>query len=89
MKYEISHAKAFKKNFKKLNGKDKELVIKILTKLANDEKLETRYNDHALQGALKGCRDCHIKPNLVLIYQKREDILELIALDIGSHNKVF
>lgn len=89
MKYEITHAKGFKKAFKKLIPKDKELVLQILTRLANDEILEPKYNDHALQGRLKDCRDCHIKPNLVLIYQKREDILELLALDIGSHSEVF
>ena len=89
MKYEITHAKGFKKAFKRLIPKDKELVLQILTRLANDEKLEPKYNDHALQGRLKDYRDCHIKPNLVLIYQKREDILELLALDIGSHSEVF
>lgn len=89
MKYEITHAKSFKKNFKKLSLKDQELVIQVLARLANDEKLEPKHNDHALQGRLKGCRDCHIKPNLVLIYQKRDDILELLALDIGSHSELF
>ena len=89
MKYEITHAKGFKKAFKKLNPKDKELVLQILARLANDEILEPKYNDHALQGKLKDCRDCHIKPDLVLIYQKREDILELLALNLGSHSEVF
>ena len=89
MKYEITHTKSFKKNFKKLNSKDQEQVIQILMRLANDETLDEKYKDHALQGKLKNCRDCHIKPNLVLIYQKREDILELLALNIGSHSEVF
>ena len=89
MKYEIALAKGFKKGFKKLNSKDKELVMQVLARLANDEILEPKYNDHALQGRLKDCRDCHIKPNLVLIYQKKDDVLELLALDIGSHSEVF
>lgn len=89
MKYKITHAKSFKKAFKKLIPKDKELVLQILTRLANDEILETKYNDHALQGKLKACRDCHIKPDLVLIYKKNAEFLELIALDIGSHSEVF
>ena len=89
MKYKITHTKSFKKNFKKLNFKDQEQVLQVLARLANDENLEPKYKDHALQGRLKSCRDCHIKPNLVLIYQKRDDILELLALDIGSHSEVF
>ena len=63
--------------------------MQVLARLANDEILEPKYNDHALQGRLKDCRDCHIKPNLVLIYQKKDDVLELLALDIGSHSEVF
>ena len=38
--------------------------------LANDQPLEPRYRDHALTGEWKDHRDCHIKPDLVLIYQK-------------------
>ena len=89
MKFKIIYAKAFKKAFKKLDSLDKEKVSKILTRLANDENLEPKYNDHALSGNLKGCRDCHIKPDLVLIYAKNKEVLELIALDLGSHSDLF
>lgn len=88
-KYELIYSKAYKKAIKKLNKSDLKLVESVLDRLANDENLEPKYKDHALQGRLKSCRDCHIKPNLVLIYQKRDDILELLALDIGSHSEVF
>ena len=89
MKFEIIYAKAFKKAFKKLNKTDKEKVGEILARLANDEVLDPKYNDHALSGNLKGCRDCHIKPDLVLIYAKNKEVLELIALRLGSHSEVF
>lgn len=88
-KYELIYSKAYKKAIKKLNKSDLKLVESVLDRLANDENLEPKYKDHALQGKLKNCRDCHIKPNLVLIYQKKDDILELLALDIGSHSEVF
>ena len=89
MKFEIIYTKSFKKSFKKLPLADKEKVSEILAKLANDEVLEPKYNDHALSGNLKGCRDCHIKPDLVLIYAKNKEILELIALNVGSHSELF
>lgn len=55
--------------------------------LANDQPLEPRYHDHALTGEWKDHRDCHIKPDLVLIYQKvDDDILRLVRL--GSHSEL-
>jgi len=42
----------------------------VLTALAKDRPLEPRYRDHALTGDWNDHRDCHVKPDLVLIYQK-------------------
>jgi len=59
----------------------------ILSALANDLSLDARYRDHALIGKWHGCRDCHIKPDLVLIYRKQdEEFLELLRL--GSHSQL-
>ena len=59
----------------------------ILTALADDEPLAERHRDHALTGAWKGHRDCHIKPDLVLIYRKPDgETLELVRL--GSHSEL-
>ena len=52
--------------------------------LANDQPLEPRHHDHALSGEWGDHRDCHVKPDLVLIYQKSgADTLRLVRL--GSH----
>ena len=52
--------------------------------LAKDEALPERLRDHALVGEWKDCRDCHIRPDLVLIYRKPDaERLQLIRL--GSH----
>ena len=56
--------------------------------IANNEILDTKYKDHALSGDLQGARDCHIKPDLVLIYKRDKEVLELIALRVGKHSKV-
>lgn len=59
----------------------------ILVALANDHSLEPRRHDHALSGEWKDCRDCQVKPDLVLIYQKPDaDTLRLVRL--GSHSEL-
>ena len=59
----------------------------IVRALAADEQPDPRYRDHALAGAWQGCRDCHVRPDLVLIYRKRgSDVLELIR--VGSHSEL-
>ena len=62
---------------------DADLAV-IVEALANDQPLETRHHDHALSGEWKDYRDCHIRPDLLLIYQKSgADTLRLVRL--GSH----
>lgn len=85
----IDFAKSFKKSYKKLSKDDKELFSQISDKLANGEVLETKYQDHALKGNYQGFRECHIKPDLLLIYQKQNDRLILYCLYIGSHSELF
>ncbi len=61
--------------------------IEILTSLANDQPLSTKLRDHALTGAWKDHRDCHIKPDLILIYRKPDtETLQLVRL--GSHSEL-
>lgn len=55
--------------------------------LASDARLPARLRDHALSGEWGDCRDCHVKPDLVLIYRKPDaDTLELLRL--GSHSEL-
>jgi mRNA interferase YafQ len=59
--------------------------VAIVAALANDEALAEKYRDHGLTGDWKDHRDCHIKPDLVLIYRKSgKDVLQLVRL--GSHS---
>jgi mRNA interferase YafQ len=59
-------------------------LLPILTALATDQALDAHHRDHALTGDWKDHRDCHVKPDLVLIYQKPDDeTLRLVRL--GSH----
>lgn len=56
----------------------------ILEALANDQALEPRHRDHALTGEWKDHRDCHIKPDLILI-DRRPDASTLQLIRLGSH----
>jgi mRNA interferase YafQ len=59
----------------------------VLVPLMNDEALAERFRDHALSGEWSGFRDCHVKPDLVMIYEKPdESTLRLVRL--GSHSEL-
>lgn len=89
MKYEVAYSKAYKKAIRRLGKSDIELVENVLVRLANDEILEPKYRDHKLKGEFEGFRECHIKPDLFLIYEKREKLLILKAINLGSHSELF
>ena len=61
------------------------LLIPILTDLAGDQPLAKNHHDHALVGEWKDHRDCHVLPDLILIYRKPDDaVLQLVRL--GAHS---
>ena len=63
-------------------------LIPLLSALADDVSLEAKFRDHALSGEWSGYRECHIRPDLLLIYRKLdEEILQLARL--GSHSEMF
>ncbi|MWV61004.1 type II toxin-antitoxin system mRNA interferase toxin, RelE/StbE family [Helicobacter saguini] len=88
-KYKISYRKAFRKNFKKLSKENKNLANEVINKIANGEVLDSSYNNHKLKGDLQDFMECHIKPDLLLIYKKFDDILVLVCVNIGSHSDLF
>ncbi|QIW15063.1 addiction module antitoxin [Pasteurellaceae bacterium RH1A] len=85
----ISYSNAFKRDYKKCAVQSlSSSLIESLYFLINDLPLPEKYCDHALTGSWQGFRDCHIEPDLVLIYRKvNDDVLELIR--IGSHSNLF
>jgi mRNA interferase YafQ len=77
----------YKREFRGHQGKFLDTFFSTIELLANDHSLEPRLRDHALSGDWKDHRDCHIKPDLVLIYQKPDDqTLRLVRL--GSHSEL-
>ncbi len=89
----IERSSAFKRDYKReAKGQhratlDDELVP-VAAALANDRPLEPRHRDHDLSGEWGGYRECHVKPDLLLIYRKTdENVLRLARL--GSHSELF
>lgn len=90
----IEASSAFKRDFKRESkGRHQKTLEsdlnKILEALCSDNSLETRYRDHELAGNWFGYRECHIKPDLLLIYKApvSENVLRLARL--GSHSELF
>jgi mRNA interferase YafQ len=88
----IERTKAFKHDYQKAVATPKHrdldnLLPALLTLLASDTPLPAKYVDHPLRGEWKDFCDCHVKPDLVLIYRKTgSDALQLVRL--GSHSEL-
>lgn len=91
MKYQVLLTSKFKKDFKLLRkqGKNTDKILAVIKKLARGESLDAKYKDHPLLGGYLGARECHIEPDLLLIYEKQENILILNILRAGSHSNLF
>ena len=62
-------------------------LLEALELLATDAPLPSRFVDHPMKGQYSDCRDCHLRPDLVLVYRKRDgNVLELIR--IGTHARL-
>ena len=57
--------------------------------LAKGKTLPARYSNHPLNGKYKGYYDCHILPDLVLIYKIEEEKIKLLLFDLGTHSELF
>jgi mRNA interferase YafQ len=87
---EIVLTSSFKQDYKRLrrSGQYAMLQLQTLTEqLANDGILPEKYRDHALTGNWNNHRECHVKPDWLLIYQINE--VELILVRSGSHSDLF
>ena len=89
--YQVQWTKQYKKDVKlakKRNYKMDELYS-VVEKLANDEILEERYHDHSLEGNWAGHRELHIRPDWLLIYQKKDNLLILELSRTVTHSDLF
>jgi mRNA interferase YafQ len=88
----IERTGQFKRDYKReVKGVHRQTLegdfLTLVALLANDQPLHEKHRDHPLSGDWKDHRDCHIKPDLVLIYRKLEqNVLQLVRL--GSHSEL-
>ena len=88
----IERTRQFKRDYKReLKGSRQPtldtMIVEVLKALVNNQPLAEKYRDHALTGDWKDHRDCHIKPDLILIYRKPDgEVLQLVRL--GSHSEL-
>ena len=81
----------FRRDYKlmKKRGCERELIETVLDKLLNGCPLEASHRDHALTGNYAGFRECHIKPDWLLVYKIERDRLVLVAQRTGTHSDLF
>ncbi|WP_022652659.1 type II toxin-antitoxin system YafQ family toxin [Aquaspirillum serpens] len=89
----IERATAFKRDYKReakgLHRATLDSDLRsVLMVLVTDQPLDAKFRDHDLSGDWAGYRECHLKPDLLLIYRKPDaDTLRLARL--GSHSELF
>jgi mRNA interferase YafQ len=89
---DLAYTGQFKRDYKReksgQHAADLDGLLKTVTDLLRaGSALPASNKDHALKGTWKGARDCHLKPDLVLIYRKTKTAIELAR--VGSHSEVF
>ena len=89
----IFWSKKFKQDYSRLvksgNSVAVNELLNVIELLANGEVLPNKYQDHVLKGNWKGYRECHVKPDVLLIYKIENDELTLTLVRTGSHSDLF
>ena len=89
--YNVRPTSKFQKDLKRAKrlGNDIDLLRDIIKKLAAGEPLPAKNRDHDLSGDYVGCRECHITPDWLLIYEVDGDDLILYLTRTGTHSDLF
>ena len=80
----------YRKDYKRIKNNPKKVkaLKEILTLLMNEQPIPSRYKPHTLSGEYKGCMECHVESDFLLIWIDEEnDVIELVRL--GSHSELF
>ena len=85
------YAKSFERELKLAvrRGKDPEKVKAVVNLLCAQAPLPAALRDHALKGKYSGFRDCHVEPDLILIYRVVQQQLQLLCVHLGTHSDLF
>ena len=91
MQYKVIPSTRFQKDLKRVQkrGGNIQASADVIKTLAAGEILERKYKDHPLSGNYAHCRECHVEPDLLLVYRYVEDGLLLYLVRTGTHSDLF
>jgi len=87
----LKYSSRFKKDLKSYKH-DKSVLDdleEVLDILLRGNEIPVKNKNHRLSGEFKDCFECHIRPDVILIYKRSENTLYLLLLRIGSHSRIF
>lgn len=89
--YRIKPTSKFQKDLKRAQkrGYNINLLKEVIEKIANGEALNESHRDHALIGNYAGCRECHITPDWLLVYEIVQNDVVLYLTRTGTHSDLF
>jgi len=91
----IEHASRFKRDYRRVSKTPRYANIieqrlpEIVAALCADQPLPSAYRDHNLIGDWRGFRECHLAPDLLLIYRQSDDGLYVELARLGTHSELF
>lgn len=88
---DLVYTTQFKKDYKLAQKRDVDIdeLFKVIGMLQKQEPLPEEKRDHPLVGNYKGYRECHVRPDLLLIYKIKEKELELLLFRTGTHSDLY
>ncbi len=91
MKYTVKPTTRFQRDLKRVQkrGYDISLLTDIIKRLADGEQLPEKNRDHSLSGDYADCRECHITPDWLLVYEIDDGELILYLTRTGTHSDLF
>ena len=90
-KYTVKYSTLFKRSYKKCirRGCNEDTFRKAITILAETGTLPQEYKPHPLKGNYKGCMECHLSPDWLLVWKQNDNELILLLVDTGTHSDLF
>ena len=81
----------FRKDYKRCKKRNYNMqeLLDIMSDLEAEKPLATKHREHQLQGDYKGCLDCHVRPDWLLIYQIDKEQNEIYFVRTGTHSDLF
>jgi mRNA interferase YafQ len=89
--YELIFTNQYKKDYKQCIKRKLDILLldKLFTSLANTGTVPAKHRPHILSGNMRGCWECHVKPDWLLIWIKDESQKTITLIGTGTHSDLF